>query len=83
MEKWLISTQGKGTHSKWQLDGHVETEIEEEFDDEKYINTKHYWKKGYLGAGFQTYIDALDLVDGIEFTAEEKNLEKAKILNAR
>ena len=66
-----------------QLDGHVETEIEEEFDDEKYLNTEHYWKEGYLGAGFQTYIDALDLVDSTEFTEEEKNLEKAKILNAR
>ena len=29
-----------------QVDGHVETEIEEEFDDEKYLNTEHFWKKG-------------------------------------
>ena len=36
-----------------QLDGHVEIETDEKLCDEKYLNTKHYWAKGYLGGGYQ------------------------------
>ena len=66
-----------------QLDGHVEIETDEKLCDEKYLNTKHYWAKGYLGGGYQTYIDALEVVDNIDFTEEEKNREKARILESR
>ena len=47
--------------------------------DEKYLNTKHYWAKGYLGWGYQTYINAL----GMDLTEDEKNPEKARILESR
>ena len=49
----------------------------------KIVNTEHYWKKGYLGKGFQTYIDALNIIDNIEFSEEEKNEEKYKILETK
>ena len=63
-----------------QLDGNIENDTDENFADDKYSSTKHYWARGYLGGGYQTYIDAVALVDEMELSMEEKNQEKNKIL---
>ena len=65
-----------------QLDGNAEILTDEGFDG-KYLSTKHYWAKGYLGGGYQTYIDALEVVDDIDLSEEGRHQEKARILEAR
>ena len=56
----------------------------EHFDDDlKYENTEHYWKEGWLGRVYQTYIEANEVLNEIEMDSRTKNLEKEKILDAR
>ena len=55
----------------------------EEEDDLKYFTTSHYWKEGQFGTGFQTYLDALDIVKESDISEDTKHVEKAKVLEAR
>ena len=51
--------------------------------DEKYENTEHYWRKGWLGRVYKTYIDANNILNEIEMDEKTRELEKKKILSAR
>ena len=53
------------------------------FNDEKYAGSKHYWMKVWLGGAYQSYIDAYDTIEECDLSEDEKNVEKAKLLNAR
>ena len=67
-------------HSKIdQLDGHTDVST----DDEKYAGSKLYWMKGWLGAAYQSYLDAYDTIENCDFSENEKNVEKVKLLDAR
>ena len=46
-------------HSKIeQLDGNCD-----HHEDEKYGGSKQYWKKGWLGGAYQSFIDAYDVIE--------------------
>ena len=62
-----------------QLDGN---NIDEE-EDNLYENTKHYWKRKYLGSAYQTFIDANKVIDESPLNEDEKKEEIASILEAR
>ena len=59
-----------------QLDGNSD-------DDECYSNTEHYWKTGWLGSAYQTYLDAIKIIDDSLFEEEFKKDEKDAITAAR
>jgi hypothetical protein len=61
-----------------QLDGCGDVE-----ENDKYMSSAHYWKKGWIGAAFQTYLDALDVIEKSDLSKEEKHVEKIKVLEAR
>ena len=68
-------------HSKIeQLDGFTDLEVEK---DEKYQNTRHYWKEGRLGSAYQTFLDAVDILTNSDLLEEVKAVEKEKVLEAR
>ena len=52
-------------------------------ETDKYPDTCHYWKTGRLGTEFQTFTDANEIIDNSNLSEENKEIEKAKILNAR
>ena len=78
MSKWKtgLSVHIAKMHSRIEhLDGHAEILTDEEFK---------YKAKRNLGGGYQTYIDALEVVvEDIDLSEEEKNQEKAGIFEAR
>ena len=45
--------------------------------------TLHYWKKGYLGTVYQTYLDVVGVINKSDLTEESKDDERAKALEAR
>ena len=62
-----------------QLDGNDDVlEIENKYD-----NTEHYWIKGRIGVTYHTFLDANYLIDRSNLPAEEKRIEKEKLLEAR
>ena len=61
-----------------QLDGSNDFE-----EDEKYLGSSHYWKNGYLGTVYQSYLDASDIIEMSDLTEEDKLAENAKLLQAR
>ena len=64
-----------------QFDGNAdETESN---SDETYEGTKHYWERGKLGSAYQTYLDAMEIIEKSELSEEEKETEKAKVLEER
>ena len=64
-----------------QIDGNATLDDSEE--DDKYLETCHYWKTGRLGTAFQTFLDANEMIDSSNFQEEFKEIEKAKVLEAR
>ena len=67
-------------HSKLdQLDGN----FDENDDDENYKRTKHYWKTGFLGSGYQCFLDAEKLIEESDFDDADKEKEQIKLLEAR
>ena len=71
-------------HSKIeQLDGNNSVSDASEEDDEKYNCVKHYLNKGWLGGAYQTYLDAIDVIDESDLQEEVKVVEKRKVLEAR
>ena len=61
-----------------QIDGN-----NEDFEDEKYSGTDHYWKTGNLGTIFQTFLDANDILKKSDLSEENKAIENDKIVEAR
>ena len=55
----------------------------EDFEDEKYLETENYWKTGNLGTIFQTFLNANFIVAKSDFSEENKTFENEKILEAR
>ena len=51
--------------------------------EEKYHSTRNYWRTGYLGTVYQTFLDANDVVEAMNLSEEETTTEKSKILEAR
>ena len=52
-------------------------------DEDEYKGSKHYWKSGWLGAAFQSYLDALKVLEESDLEMADKEVEKEKILLAR
>ena len=64
-----------------QLDGASDA-LNDQGNDE-YKGSKHYWKSGWLGAAFQSYSDALKVLEESDLEVADKEVEKEKILQAR
>ena len=64
-----------------QLDGASDA-LNDQGDDE-YEGSKHYWKSEWLGAAFQSYSDALKVLEKSDLKVADKEVEKEKILQAR
>ena len=47
------------------------------------MRTIRYWQEGKLGTVFQSYLDAIEVIDMSDFSEELKEEEKAKVLDAR
>ena len=62
-----------------QLDGN--TSFHEE--DEKYSSIRHYLKNGWLGSAYQTFVDAIEVIDACDLQEDVKVIEKTKVLEAR
>ena len=70
-------------HSKIdQLDGNVSVSYADDNDD-KYHSIRHYLKKGWLGSAYQTFIDAMEVIEESDLNEEEKIIEKDNVLEAR
>jgi hypothetical protein len=70
-------------HSKIeQLDGCISVSEDLE-EDEKYYGTRDYWKEGRIGTAYQTFLDAIDIVDESDLAEETKEVEKIKVFDAR
>ena len=66
-------------HSKIeQLDGNCN-----HHEDKKYVGSKHYCKKGWLGGEYQSFIDAYDVIEESDIHDDEKKIEHEKLLEAR
>ena len=57
MEWWIQYSHGQKAQVNPQLDGGDFSSKLNELDD-CYEGSKHYWKRGYLGQGYQGFIDA-------------------------
>ena len=66
-----------------QLDGNTSLDILNYENDNLYENTKDYWINGYIGRTYQTFIDAIQMVEESTLDEAEKKIEKEEILNAR
>ena len=67
-------------HSKLdQLDGFSDTDNE----DQKYNDTVHYWKTGWLGTMYHSFLTANDIIDNSDMPEDWKKVEKERILQAR
>ena len=67
-----------------QLDGSSSVcEDSEKEKDEKYSRTDHYWKEGRLGSGYQTFLDAIEVIEACDMSEKEKEVKKEKVLEAR
>ena len=66
-----------------QLDGNSSVNDASEEDDEKYKYVKHYLHTGWLGGAYQTFLDAMDIINESDLNEELKVIEKEKVLTAR
>ena len=73
----------KHNHKFPQLDGNTSTDCVDDEDDILYISTENYWKRGFLSSVYQSYINALQLVEESDLDEKEKKIEKDEILCAR
>ena len=64
MERWIQYSHGQKRKHKLipQLDGGDFRSELNELDD-CYEGSKHYWKSGYLGQGYQAFVEAKKVVD--------------------
>lgn len=66
-----------------QIDGNATLVDDDSEEDDKFLDTCHYWKTGRLGTAFQTFIDVNQIIDSSNLSEEIKEIEKAKALEAR
>ena len=71
-----------------QIDGNLsfltkEVDLEDNLEDELYKNTEHYWKTGYIGTVYQSYLDVMKIIDNSSLNEKEKIAQKEAILAAR
>ena len=57
--------------------------LDENYTDEKYYRTRHYWETGYLGSGYQNFLDANDILEEVNSDKKEREHEKDKVIDAR
>ena len=57
--------------------------MNEESEDEKYSCFEHYLKNGWLGSTYQTFVDAVEVIDECDLQEDTRNLEKTKVLEVR
>jgi hypothetical protein len=57
-----------------QLDG--SDSLSDDFDEEdSYVKTIHYWKRGKLGSIYQHFLDVMDVIETSDLTEEAKDAE--------
>ena len=62
-------------HSKIdQIDGHSD-----HYEDEKYAGSRHYWKNGWLGGAFQSFLDASEVNEECDIPDAVKKTEHATL----
>ena len=66
-----------------QLDGTNDALNDHDQGEDEYEGSKHYWKSGWLGAAFQSYLDALKVLEESDLELNDREVEKEKILKAR
>ena len=67
-----------------QLDGNTSIrEDSEEIENDTFSETIRYWKEGKLGTAFQSYLDAIDVIETGNFSEDFKDIEKSQVLEAR
>lgn len=49
--------------------------MNEESEDEKYSSFEHYLKNGWLGSTYQTFVDAVEVIDECDLQEDIRNLE--------
>ena len=64
-----------------QLDGSYD--IVDGQDDDDYEGSKHYWKTGWLGSAYQSYLDAMEVLNKSYLDISDMEEEKIKVLEAR
>ena len=64
-----------------QLDGN--NNFDENYTDEMYYRTRHYWETSFLGSGYQNFLDANDILEEVIINKKEREHEKDKVLYAR
>ena len=65
-----------------QLDG--SDSLSDDLDEEdSYVKTIHYWKRGKLGSIYQHFLDVMDVIETSDLTEKAKDAEKAKVLESR
>ena len=64
-----------------QLDGFYD-KVDDQ-DENEYEGSKHYWKTGWLGAAYQNYLDAMEVLNKSDLAISDKEEEKIKVLEAR
>ena len=57
--------------------------IQKKEKDDQYSRTVHYWKEGRLGIGYQTFLDAIEVIESCDMSENEKDVEKEKVFEAR
>jgi hypothetical protein len=63
------------------LDGN--NSLNEASEDEKYSSIKYFLKNGWLGSTYQTFIDAMEVIDAFDLQEDVGEIEKTKVLEAR
>ena len=66
-----------------QLDGNANDDNDDTKQDDKYADSKHYWEEGRLSSVYQTFLDAHEIIDESQLVEDDKEKEKAKLLEAR
>ena len=64
-----------------QLDGSAE-EMNDN-DSDPYLGSLHYWKKGWLGGAYQSYLDAIAVIENSDLNDDDQEKEKLKVMEAR
>ena len=62
-----------------QIDG-CDDELDE---NDAYQGSQHYWKTGWIGTAYQTYLDAMEVIENTKFSVEVKLEERTKVIEAR
>ena len=63
-----------------QYDGEIDDFI---IEDEPYEGYMHFWKTRHLGGAYQSYIDAIEVLDDIGIEDDERKMLKEDVLDAR